>query len=390
MKKDIFVKLAIILMAWASMADNVVTPISANIAASFPDLSSFQLNFILSGSMLICIPSALIFGKLAQFIGKKTLLIFGYVLYIIAGLLPALTNSLVILILCRGAVGVTCGCLGACVFSMIAELFRDERVSSTLMGFYNAFSGLAGAAISTAAGFLALTNWHYAFYTNAFGIVCLLLIIFFLPSVPPEGSAQTNGAVKEKVPVRVWWYVISTAVFCGLCMPAFYFIAMYVAEAGIGTSATAGILTSMLTIGSFLAGVGFGVIFNKLRLYTETMFYLLCAASLIVLSFVSNAIVAGILIFFIGIGYGACLSYYYMVATIYAPPSKAAFATGLINASLGIGCFGCTYVVVFFQKIIHLTSFSSVFLACGICMAIFGILATVLAMHYTKADKLAK
>lgn len=387
MKKDILVKLSIIFMAWASMADNVITPIAMNIAEAFPNITNFQMNFILSGSMLITAPAAILFGKLAQYIRKKHLLIFGYSLYIISGILPAFSESLTVLMLCRGAVGITCGCLGACVFSTIAELYQDEKVSSAMMGFYNAFSGLSGVIISSTAGVLALTDWHYAFFINAFGIICLLLVIFFLPSLPPEGKATTAENIKEKIPGRVWWYTISTFVYCALCMPAFYFIAMYVAESGIGTSATSGVLTSMLTLGSFVIGITFGIVFNKLRLYTETGFYFLCAAALILLFFTSNAIMAGILIFFIGIGYGACLSYYYMVATIYAPHSKSAFATGMINAALSLGCFACTYIVVFSQSVMHLATYASVFLLCGITMAAFGVLATILAIRYTKADK---
>lgn len=389
MKKDILVKLSIIFMAWASMADNVVTPIAMNIAETFPNITNFQMNFILSGSMLITAPSAIIFGKLAQYLRKKHLLIFAYSLYIISGILPAFSDSLTILMLCRGAVGIACGCLGACAFSTIAELYQDEKVSSSMMGFYNAFSGLSGVIISSAAGVLALTNWHYAFLINAFGIICLLLIIFFLPSLPPEGKTHKENDSKEKIPGRVWWYTLSTFVYCALCMPAFYFVAMYVTETGIGTSATSGILTSMLTLGSFVVGIAFGLIFNKLRLYTETGFYFLCAAALILLFFIHNAIMAGALIFFIGIGYGACLSYYYMVATIYAPHSKSAFATGMINAALSLGCFACTYIVVFGQSIMHLATYASIFLFCGIVMAIFGILATILTVRYTKADKRA-
>ena len=386
MKKDFFIKLAIILMAWATMADNVITPISVNIMETFPNITNFEFNFILSGSMLISIPCAIIFGKLAQVIGKKYLLIFGYVLYIIGGLLPIFSNSLGVLLFARACAGVTCGCLGACVFSLIAGLYRDESVSSTLIGFYNAFSGLAGVVIATAAGYLALTNWHNAFWTCAFGIVCLLMIVIFLPSVPPEGRAMEAG-VKEKVPGRVWWYAISTAIYCGLCMPVFYFIAVYVAETGLGDSATAGILTSMLTIGSFVAGIVFGMVFKKLKLFSETMFYFLSAAGIVLLYFANSVFFAGALIIFIGFGYGTCLSYYYMVATMYAPVSKTAFASGLINAALGLGCFGCTYIVLFFHSVVKIAATNGVFLVCGICMAVFGVLATVLAKHYTKVDK---
>ena len=388
MKKDILVKLSIILLAWATMADNVITPISVNIMESFPHMTNFEFNFMLSGSMLISIPFAIIFGKLAQVIGKKYLLIFGYALYTVASLLPIFFSSLGVLLFARACAGVTCGCLGACVFSLIAELYRDERVSSTLIGFYNAFSGLAGVVIATAAGYLALVNWHNAFWTCAFGIVCLVLIIVFLPSVPPEGKAQESG-VKERVPRRVWWYAISTAVYCGLCMPVFYFIAIYVTEAAIGDSATAGILTSMLTIGSFIAGVVFGFVFRKLKLFTETMFYFLSAAGIILLYFISGTIVAGAIIIIIGFGYGSCLSYYYMVSTMYAPASKTAFASGMINAALGLGCFGCTYIVLFFQSVVKIANITGVFLACGICMAAFGVVATVIAKYYTNVDKKA-
>ena len=388
-KKGVLVKMSIIFMAWLSMADNVVTPIAMDIVGAFPDISNFQLNFILSGSMLICGITAIIVGKLAQYISKKTLLIIGFVIYIVSGLAPIAPTSLSVLMLCRGLTGVACGFLGACAFSLIAQLYQDEVVSSTMMGFYNSFSGIAGIIISTVAGVLALTDWHYAFIMNAPGILCLILIIAFIPSVPPEGKTTENAGIKEKIPGRVFWYTFSVFVYCALCMPAFYFVSMYVTEAVNGSSAVAGVLSSMLTLGSFIIGLLFGQVFKRLRLYTETMFYFLCAAALVLLFFVKSSILAGILIFFIGIGYGACLSYYYMVATIYAPPTKVAFSTGMINAALSVGCFACTYVVVLFQNLLKIQTYAGVFMACGVVMAIFGVFATILASRYTRREKLS-
>lgn len=112
------------------MADNVITPIAMNIAEAFPDRSNFQMNFILSGSMLITAPAAILFGKLAQYIRKKQLLIFAYSLNIVSGILPAFSESLIVRMLYREAVDITCGRLRACVFSTIAELDQDEKVSN--------------------------------------------------------------------------------------------------------------------------------------------------------------------------------------------------------------------------------------------------------------------
>lgn len=391
-KNNFLLKTVIIFMAFVAMGDMIITPIAANIMESFPDMSTFAFNFIMSGAMLMSIPAALIGGKLAQHLSKKTLLVFAYGLYIVAGIGNYFVNSEVLFMICRGCVGISAGLLGACAFSLIAELFPDEKTCSSMIGYYNAFMSGCGIVISLLSGYLGTINWRFSFLINLFAILVLILIICFLPKTPPENTSYSEkGKNNEKMPFpATLGFIVFAVVFNALYCIIFYCISIYLAEINMGGSDIAGIISSLGTIGCAAAGLVFSFIFRCLKNKMPIVLFFVLAIGYFILTLPIGIVMIGAMNLLMGFAYGVNLSYVYMTATMIAPPSKMAFSSALGNASIGLGCFVSTYLLTFYQNIFHADTMQPVFLYVAITAAaatVITIIITVICKNKKTDEK---
>lgn len=384
MEKSFLLKLVILLMPFAMMGDSVVVPIVPNIFEAFPDASPFLQNFIISGPMLIAIPATLICGKLAQSVSKKYLLIFAYLVSAIAGIGTAFANTVFLFVLLRSIMGITFGFLGAACFGLIAELFEEEKERSSMMGVFNAMLAAMGVVIATASGYIALSNWHNSFFIYIASIVIVILMIFYLPATPPEGKGQQEGEQNEKqrMPyLKVSALAVSAIVYNCLYLILFYFIAVYLQEAQLGDSSTAGIMSSIGTIGSFIAGMIFSLFYGRVKRLTPAVFFLVLGACYFVLSMDVGLVVVGIACGVSGWAYNLSMPYYFLQATTIVPPSVVTLSSGITNASIGLGCYLAPYALNLYQGLFKVQSLRGVFFYVAISLGICGVISIILAMR---------
>lgn len=387
--KKVLLKPVIILMSFVLMGDCVVIPIVPDIYAAFPHASRFTHNFIISGPMLIAIPATLICGTLAQFISKKYLLVFAYLIYAIGGIGIAFTHNIYFFVIFRALLGVTFGFLGAAAFGLIGELFDDEKERGSMIGFYNAFMAVSGMVIATASGYIAVSNWHYSFFINFTAIPILILMVFILPQTPPEGkSRQGAGEYQEqKLPyLKVGGLAISAVVFNTMFMILFYFIAVYLQEKQLGDTSTAGIMSSLITAGSFLAGILFSFYYKRLRRYTPATFFLVLGACYFMLSLDVNIDIIGIVTAIAGWSYGLSMSYYYMTATTIVSSGVMTLSASVINASIGLGCYLAPYLLNGYQSLLKVQTLRGIFLYVAMTLGICGVISVILAVRERKMN----
>ncbi|WP_089609968.1 MFS transporter [Dehalobacterium formicoaceticum] len=387
MKNNFLLKIVILLMSFAMMGDSVIVPIVPNIFEAFPDASPFLQNFIISGPMLIAIPATLICGKLAQFISKKYLLIFSYLIAAFAGIGIAFVDSVFLFVLFRSLLGITFGFLAASAFGLIAELFKEEKERSSVMGWYNSMTALFGVLIATASGYIAVSNWHYSFFINIAAIPIVLLMIFVLPVTPPEGKVQQDGDQneKQKMPyLKVGALSVSAIVYNALYMILFYFVAVYLQEANLGDASTAGIMSSVGTVGSFVAGMIFANFYGKVKRFTPATFFLVLAACYFVLSMDVNLLIVGIAVFVAGWTYNLSMSYYFLTATMIVPPAVLTLSTGITNASIGLGCYLAPSAINWYQEIFNVPTLKGTFLYVALTLVVCGVISIILAMRHSK------
>lgn len=379
--RDIFVKLAILCAGYGVFSDAVVVPLISSIFAEFPDSSTFLMNFIITGPALISIPVALIAGELARYVSKKDILIVGFMLYLVGGLGGAYANSMVFLAVMRTFSGAAAGIIGVLAMALIPEIYSDLRERGQVIGWYNATSALFGIGMTFAAGLLAIDSWRNAFYVNAFSVVSLLLIIFFLPRTAPEGRRRKEKAVGKKVKYpfgKVTLLMLACFTIGVLYCVIYYTIDIYVAEKALGSSALSGTLTAFGTLASFLCSLIFGSFYYKVRRFMPVIFFLVCGISFVLLSLVNNIILISMGCMLAGGSYGISLSYYAMVLSETVPESDMSLSMSYFFIVINVAVFLSPYVPILIQKIPNVITYNQSFLYIGIML---GIAASISLMN---------
>lgn len=194
MKHKIFLKATLLLSCIYAMAQTSITvPILGDVAREFPAAGNW-ISQLVSLTALMIIPSSIVAGKLAEYISKKKIVIFGTLLFLLSGLGGMLVNDIMTLVVLRCLVGIGAGCVYSLAPAMIAHLFEgQERVQ--MMGWENACGGFFAFALSMVTGYVALVNWKYTFLLYLIFVPILLFQGVFLPNFPPE---KTDTSIIEK------------------------------------------------------------------------------------------------------------------------------------------------------------------------------------------------
>jgi MFS family permease len=262
------------------MAGAAVAPALGQISRAFPDSDPTLIKMITTLPALLIIVASLLSGQLARVMAKRTLLIVGLLLYLVGGLAGGFATSILMLLAFRGVLGLGVGIISPLSLTLVADFFSGET-RSRYMGYSTAVSSLGGSITTIAAGWLAATNWRYAFGVYVLAIGVLALVVLALPEPPrtQEGSRSTT-----RLPMRVY----GLALLGLLVMLGFYVVptttALFLQNEGFGDAGLAGLAFAVLTFCSFLAGLGYSRIAQRLRSWTPVAGVVLFGGGMWVLS----------------------------------------------------------------------------------------------------------
>jgi hypothetical protein len=108
-----------------------------------------------------------------------------------------------------------------------------------------------------------------------------------------------------------------------------------------------------------IACVIFSAIYTRIKRGTAVLIYVFLALGFIGGSFVLNQAWAVLCFALLGFGYGLAMSYFYMHATVIAPPSKASFVLCLVAADVGLGTFLSSYFSTFMMNVFNFSELIS-------------------------------
>jgi EmrB/QacA subfamily drug resistance transporter len=128
-------------------------------------------------------------GKLGDLFGRKPALLIGIVGFVLASALCGQAQDMAELIAFRGIQGLFGGVLFANVFASVADLF-DPKTRARVQGIFGGIFGIASVVGPVVGGYLTDNlTWRWVFYVNVpVGIIALLAVFFFLPSVAHKAS----------------------------------------------------------------------------------------------------------------------------------------------------------------------------------------------------------
>ena len=192
---------AILLGMFLSALDQtIVGPVLPRIVTELhgQDLYTWVVTIFLLTSTV----SVPIYGKLSDLYGRKPLLIFGIVLFLLGSALSGLSQEMWQLILFRGIQGIGAGAIFPIALAVIGDLFTPAE-RGKYQGLFGAVFGIAFLVGPFVGGYLTdHLSWNWIFYVNLpIGLIALLVIGRLLPNV--------SGHIKE---VRIDYLGVATLV----------------------------------------------------------------------------------------------------------------------------------------------------------------------------------
>lgn len=121
-----------------------------------------------------------IYGKLADLYGRKPVLLFGTVLFLVGSVTSGLATTMEQLIAFRTLQGLGAGAMQPVALTIIGDLYTLEE-RARVQGAFSAVWGVAGLVGPLTGGLIVkYLSWHWVFFINVpVGLLCLALLLGF-------------------------------------------------------------------------------------------------------------------------------------------------------------------------------------------------------------------
>ncbi len=163
-------------MAVASLEQTVVSTAMPSIIAQLKGLDIYP--WVFSAYLLAATVSTPLYGKLADLLGRKRVLLFGLGLFALGSMLSGLARSMAELIAMRVVQGLGAGAVGPIVLTMLGDLFTlQERAK--VQGRFSAVWGVSSLAGPAIGGVLTdQLSWRWVFFvTVPFAVVSAWILV---------------------------------------------------------------------------------------------------------------------------------------------------------------------------------------------------------------------
>ncbi|MBC8163761.1 MAG: MFS transporter [Roseiflexaceae bacterium] len=159
------------------------------VATALPRIvSEFQginlVAWVSTGYLLASTALVPIYGKLSDVLGRRAIVIWGIVVFLIGSVLCGIAGSMIQLVIFRVIQGIGAAALASTAFAIPADLYPPaERARAT--GLIGATFGIASILGPLVGGFLTDgPGWRWAFFVNIpFGILALAVILTRMPKL---------------------------------------------------------------------------------------------------------------------------------------------------------------------------------------------------------------
>jgi MFS family permease len=347
-------KITLLLTSTGMMACSMlVIPVLGIIAKDF---GGQDVSMILTIVPLCMIPGILLAGRLSMFISKKTILIFGTLLFSICAAMGGFLNNLPAIVVTRAFMGFGAGVISMLPNAFIAQLFDgNEKVS--LLGAVQAVGYILAVICSAIGGVFGTISWRLCFWIiGAYAFLALFQFIK-LPNVPPERTDATlkveEGQAGEKIDKRV--FLFAAAILIGSVITAMFQVSIssFVDGEKLGGSIEAGIVVSLSNLMGLILSIFFSKLFNKLRRYIVVLSPLILAFGLGTLYFAKSMPIVYIAGALCGVP-GITFPYYISRLTMVVPRSKQTISISILTTCMFLGQFFTTPYIRLLSALIGL------------------------------------
>jgi EmrB/QacA subfamily drug resistance transporter len=158
------------------------TIISTAMPAIVADLGGFKLfSWVFSAYLLMNSVTVLIYGKLSDLFGRKPILTFGIIVFLIGSILCGFAASMQTLIIFRLIQGFGAGAVMPIATTIVGDIYTAEE-RAKIQGYLSSVWGISALTGPAIGGLLVqYVSWHYVFWINIpLGILSLIGLWLFL------------------------------------------------------------------------------------------------------------------------------------------------------------------------------------------------------------------
>jgi len=346
-------QLLLVVLSIASLVfgARAIAPALADIAKAFPDKSTQTIQMILTVPPLFTIISTLICGYLSRHLGKKTLVVFGMILFGIGGITPAFFGSLSFLFVMMGIFGAGSGFLVPLSQSLMADYF-EGREREEFMGYRSSTAAMFGMLFALLGGSLCAIHWRLTFLSFLMVVPMLAFVLWKMPE-PEIKSTGTKNTLAASLTGRMWFYIAGYFLYNVIGISLATNAAFVMSRCGIGTR-TIGIIMTMSSGGSIMAGLLLGRITKLLRDRTLAVAIAFLAAGFILLNFVETPPTFILASAVYGFGFGIFTPTMVLKIIGSVPRPAATIALSIASCSMGMGQFASPPTFSFVNRLLGL------------------------------------
>ena len=367
--------------AIVSLPGLAVSPILDDIDKIFPKAGELEVSMLESLPSLMIIPFMLLAGRWSVTRNKIRMLVIGTSIFLLSGIGCILSRTLTELIITSTILGIGAGIIIPLSTGLIVDYFTgDGRVRQ--LGISSAVNNLTLVVATTAVGYLADIEWHWAFAVYLLPAITLLLIPALSHSHPepePSDGAQNRQTKLNKrmiAGLMVFYFVIT---YLSLIVT---FNTSYLTQQSGMPSSDAGVIISLF----FLAIMAPGFILNrivgwlgaKVNLWSSVVMgiglVIMSAPHPTFLGLSLGAILTGV-------GYGVMQPIICDKAATNAPPHLATLALSLVMVVNYLAILVAPFIIEFIDKLFHTSSHEFAYLINGIISLIIALVTLITFKH---------
>lgn len=255
--------IGMIMFAFFSSAHTQISsPVISSMVENLNITNTTAVGMISTLPSLTCIPTVLVCGKLCEKINKKLVWLIGAIIWAIGGYCATFSDSITMVLIFRGILGVGCGLVIPLVTAIPVDYYPSARAASQI-GINTGIAGLWGALLGMLSGALASSGWHTAFALHLLAIPVVVIGYICVPSRPTvlpaaPSSAEAPAAGKAKLSPVVFLYAVIICVSMLPIMACWSYASVFIAEEALATEAQAGTAISMITLFSAVSSLLYG------------------------------------------------------------------------------------------------------------------------------------
>ena len=357
------------------LATDSLAPLIQKVSESFPGVSEPVVRQLVTLPSTISMIVGLISGQLVRYFSKKSIVIFGLVIYFLAGVGGTQVSTFTGHLILRSLLGVGIGLIAPIGLSLITDFFSgNERAD--MIGNSMAFTKIFAILVPPIAALLAVNNWRNVYFMYLFSLIILVFIIFALDDPKRGVDDQNTEKQKGKIPSKT----IFLAFLQFLLMASFFILITdlpYLMEIKKNNSTLlSGFGLSTTTIGTTIAGLIFGKLMAKLKNWIIPLGLMIMGVGFLIVtqSMSSGIILIGLM--FAGFGIGVLLMVNNLTVNNLSGEGDSTAAMSLVTCASSLGVF----VSPFFYNLIpstniYLSPVQSDFQTAGLIYLFIGVIS---------------